>query len=121
MNKQIQETVGVFCRFANIRLAKLQHGAELRIEMHRSLQQGRRPGGYRADWLKKSSTTLMAVLGKIAEEFDKEHPDDKASLADLMDITATTMGMLKKENGDDDEDEDCECEECGMPMDDEEY
>lgn len=103
MDTEISEAVGVFVRYANLRQNRLEYGMKMRAEMHKALTEGKRPPGYRAHWIKENAAVLLSVLGEIAKDFDSQHPEDKCSLADLMDVTATCMGMLKKENGTDDD------------------
>lgn len=106
MDQKLADAVSVFVQLALLRNAKLEFGMRMRQEMHKALEEGRRPPGYRADWIKSSAATMVSVLGEIAKDFNTEHPDDTCSLADLMDITATTMGLLKRSNGEEDEEDD---------------
>lgn len=96
--EQAKETAAVFVELIEQRKKLLEHGMKLRLEMHKAMEEGRRPTGYRADWIRRSATIMLSVLQEIARDFDLEHTDDRCSLADLMDVTATTMGLLKKEN-----------------------
>jgi hypothetical protein len=102
MNPQIDAVVSVFCRLANQNVKKLEHGRDLRIAMHEAIVKGQKPVGYRPAFLRESSQVVISLLGELAEEFDQQHQDDKASLHDLMDVLATAVGLLKREiDGDD--------------------
>lgn len=105
MDADISSAINVFLKLVKNRAERLQHGAKLRNEMHNIIDAGKQPTGYRAEWLKESAAVLIHVLGQIAEDFDDKHADDKASISDLLDVTATAMGSLRKEAGFDDEDD----------------
>ena len=94
----ISQTVEVFVKLSLDKEKRLKHGAQLRHEMHEAIKAGKRPGGYRPGWIRQSAGLMIGVLGEIAAQFDLEHPEDKASLSDLCDITATCMGLLKKDD-----------------------
>ena len=63
--------------------------------MHKVLEQGGQPGGYRAQWLKDSAMVIIDTLGDLAQDFDDSHCDDRCSANDLFDIMATAIGILK--------------------------
>ena len=69
--------------------------------MHQAVAEGKRPTGYRADWLRDSALRIVGVLGDIAAEFDEKHraDNDKCSLLDLLDLVCTANGMLRREAG----------------------
>lgn len=75
---------------------RLTQGMIRRQAMHDQIKRGETPVGYRPDWIKSQARELVRALATAAEEFDLAHPDDKASVSDLMDILATTIGMFKK-------------------------
>jgi hypothetical protein len=85
----------VFIALAREHETRMERGARLRKEMHEALQEGREAVGYRPDFIRDSAILIIQALGELAKEFDAEHPDDKCSGADLMDIIATVAGLLK--------------------------
>jgi hypothetical protein len=85
----------VFESMLTEKLDRLKHGAILRQTMFDTIQRGETPKGYRADWLRKQAAHLNSALGEIARKFDAEHPDDKCSVQDLLDILATTTDLYR--------------------------
>jgi hypothetical protein len=74
---------------------RLTHGAELREVMHEQLRGGVEPAGYRFPWITQSALELVNELQRIAKTFNEQHPDDKASLSDLLDIVKTAEAYLE--------------------------
>lgn len=95
--EKIDFAVQVMKKFAENQELKLARGARLRSELREAIKRGQAPKGYRADWLRDSGYQLLRVLSKIANKFDREHPDDRASVSDLMDILNTAQFLLKKQ------------------------
>jgi hypothetical protein len=93
---KIDFTIRVFVKLAQDREDRLQRGARLRKEMHKALESGENPVGYRVSWIKESSLSIIDLLSDIAKEFDRQHIDDKCSSIDLLDIVTTVFGLLKK-------------------------
>ena len=106
MDLEINRAVSVFVQIAANSKKRLVHGASLRAEMRKAMEEGRKPTGYRAEWLRESACILVHVLGDIAADFDAEHLDDRASITDLMDIVATAAGLLQHEAGKGEDDDD---------------
>lgn len=75
---------------------RLQNGLRKRNEIRAAIQRGEIPKGYRMDWLRDSGYEVISLLTKIAQKFDKQHPTDKASVNDLIDILSTTSLLLQK-------------------------
>ena len=100
----IQKTIDTFVQLTSQHANRLKRGTKLREKMHNAVAEGKRPTGYRAEWLRASAIKIVEVLGEIAEEFDEKHAADwdKSSILDLMDILSTANGMLKHEAGLDD-------------------
>lgn len=92
---QIKFSIAVFSRLLTTKMDRLERGVQLRKQMHEAIKRGEKPTGYRAKWLKDSALEMVSVLGEIARKFDEKFPDDRASVSDLMDVLATTMGLIK--------------------------
>ena len=74
--------------------ARVARGAGLRAEMQAALARGEPPIGYRAEWLRATAHAVVALVARAGESFNVDHPDDAASLADLLDTLATARTML---------------------------
>jgi hypothetical protein len=68
--------------------------AKLRAEMHAIIDNGQRPEGYRANWVRSAVGHVIELLSEIAEQFNAEHQDDVATTGDVLDILATAKGHL---------------------------
>lgn len=75
---------------------RLQRGLILRQAMHDSVKRGETPTGYRSPWIKAAAVGLAKHLGEVAKAFDAEHPQDKASVSDILDILATAEGLFRR-------------------------
>ena len=74
---------------------RLQRGIKLRELMRKDLENGKTPSGYRYEYLKDSAYKVINLLGKLAEDFDNEHPDDRYSAGDIADVVATVEMLIK--------------------------
>jgi hypothetical protein len=75
---------------------RLKHGLFLRNQFQGILKQGRVPMHPRFEWLRKQSRTMLELLLAMAQDYDKTNPatNDKASMADLLDICDMTRGHI---------------------------
>jgi hypothetical protein len=73
---------------------RLANGAELRQYVKAVVERGEKPTGYRADWLITSADSVLIHLDSLVQKFNEQHPDDMASLADLLDIIMTARKKL---------------------------
>lgn len=96
--EKMQYATSVFVAMVSEREDRLARGVRLREAMHEQIERGEKPTGYRADWLKQAALKLVRQLQQMASEFDKDHPDDKCSVADLLDVLATTQGLFYRED-----------------------
>lgn len=92
---QVDFTVAVLKSLSTNAHDRLEYGRILRQKMHDQIVRGEEPTGYRAEWLKSVAVDLIGRLGAAAHEFDNSHVNDKASVADLLDILATAMNLLE--------------------------
>lgn len=96
--EKIQYTTSVFVAMVSEREDRLARGVRMRNAMHEQIARGEKPTGYRPEWLKHSAIKLVQTLQQMASDFDKAHPDDKCSVADLLDVLATTKGLFYRED-----------------------
>ncbi|NDG28447.1 MAG: hypothetical protein EB120_14875 [Proteobacteria bacterium] len=95
--EKIEFVMKIMEKFVENQELKLARGARLREEIRQTIQKGQMPKGYRAEWLINSGHEILAALSKIAKKFDRDFPDDRASVNDLMDILTTAQFLLKKQ------------------------
>jgi hypothetical protein len=74
--------------------ARLANGSRLRKEILEAVKGGVPVDHYRYAWLVEASQQLVDVLQIMAADFDKAHPDDMCSGADLMDVLRVTYTKL---------------------------
>jgi hypothetical protein len=96
LSEKISFTTAVFTRLASEKMDRLNRGLVLRQAMHDAIKRGEKPTGYRPQWVQDQALELVKTCGLMAQKFDEAHPDDKASVSDLLDILATAMGLFKK-------------------------
>jgi hypothetical protein len=75
---------------------RLLRGLKLRQEMHDAIERGERPTGYRPDFIRAGTVKLIKMLDELAGEFNRAHPEDQCSGSDLLDVLASTNGLLKR-------------------------
>src|SRR5690348_76518 len=73
---------------------RLARGAVLRAQMQRQLEAGLPVTGYRVTFLAVVSRDIMSLLCAAAERFNRDHPDDLLSTADMLDCLATSRSRL---------------------------
>lgn len=93
---QIDFTVRTLAAVKNRDAARLARGSAIRELLHKQLKLGMAPEHYRLEWINRSIGRVIDTLGQVAAEFDREHPDDKASVNDFADILASTMLTLQR-------------------------
>ncbi len=74
---------------------KLRWGVIQRENMASELRAGKKPEGYRADWLRNTASIIIQVLGAQAQGFNTAYPYDRISINDLMDVLQTSYTRLK--------------------------
>ncbi len=78
--------------------ARLAHGARLRAEMKRQIEQGEEPlPAYRNRWLKESAFAIIRLLAERGETFNAMHEDDAVSVADFLDSIWSARSILLKQ------------------------
>lgn len=75
---------------------RLQRGLQLRKEMWDAVKAGKPTTGYRAEWVRRSGLKIVALLKNIAQDFNNQHSDDRASMHDMLDILAQAKVQLNK-------------------------
>jgi len=74
--------------------AALKRGLMRRTEMVKAMEKGESVSGYRSDWISQSADRVLQVLRECAKTLHEEHPDDRASALDLIDILATARSRV---------------------------
>lgn len=93
--EKIEYAASAFEALVGSQQDRLSRGTILRQRMHAALKRGERPEGYRPEWIRECALELVHTLQAMSEEFDLEHPDDKASVGDLLDVLATTTNLFR--------------------------
>ena len=78
---------------ANLK-SRLQAGAADRDRLASSLERGESPTGYRLDWHLQASKKLWGLLVEEARQFNAQHPGDRVSVADMLDVLASATARL---------------------------
>ncbi len=92
---QIDATVTTFINVIRHQERRLRNAAALRKVLGEALDRGEDPAHYRLEFLRTSVLRVNDALAECARQFDAEHPDDRCSAADFIDILATTMHRLQ--------------------------
>ncbi len=66
----------------------------MREQLFRALEEGLEPDHYRIEWIRQSVNQVFDVLQTIALQFNDQHPDDKCSAQDLMDILNSAVATI---------------------------
>ena len=99
---RLQQAADFFYHLVCNNEKRLQNGLSERERIKKQIQNGDRPSGYRAEWLRKSSARVITLLQEIAQEFDTIYTTDKFSALDLIDILSTTQRKIKSSLEDED-------------------
>src|SRR5512138_915004 len=75
---------------------RVRNGQRLRAKILQAIQNGEVPDGYRWAWVKSSSNQLLELLQMMADDFNKAHPDDMATIIDLLDILSIADKKLRE-------------------------
>lgn len=87
----------VFVELLTSTTAKLNRGAQLRREMLVAIRNGRTPtDNYRYQWLVRAANALVSRAAELAQEFNAQNPQDRASADDLMDALARAAALIER-------------------------
>jgi hypothetical protein len=78
---------------------RLTYGSELRGSMHKQIKKGVEPDTYRWFWIKTEAKGLMPFLAEAAHRLNEDHPSDRASIDDMIDILKMAIVYLGKGGG----------------------
>jgi hypothetical protein len=95
--EKIDYATTAFQCLVNEQQNRLRRGLILRQKMHNAIERGEDPDDYRARWMKETTGKLARFLAEEAERFNKQHVNDMASVADLLDILATATHHFQNE------------------------
>jgi hypothetical protein len=90
------ETLTAILRHEHRRAAT---GATMRTHLHKQIELGNDPEHYRMDWLRESVLEIMEHLQIIADNFNRTHDNDKASIGDMLDILHSTAKNIRTKTG----------------------
>lgn len=92
---EIEFIKGVFSRVVAHENHRNAIGGAIRNHLHEQLAMGVKIDHYRSEWLHDSINQVIDVLEQIGHEFNKAHPEDKCSTADLADIAGSVVTTLR--------------------------
>lgn len=87
----------ILLKFVTDRESKLKYGLQRRAEMFALIAKGEEPKGYRPEWLKSAVSAVIKVLLSKAQEFNAKYPQDCISSKDFLDVLATALDRIKKQ------------------------
>lgn len=77
----------------------LDNGLKIRDEIRKKIEAGEEPDHYRVDWLRETALQCIGFIGETAKMFNSEHPNDKISQNDMLDVLITAANMVVKYSG----------------------
>lgn len=78
--------------------ARFEHAVRARREMRAAIRAGHPPREhYRYRWLLAKAMELGDLLTRWGLEFDEQHPDDSATLLDLLDVVNTARTVIVRQ------------------------
>lgn len=81
---------------------RLAIGMAVRNHMHEQLSHGIQIDHYRSDWIRDSIVRVIDLLDAIRKDFNRAHPEDKCSSADILDIADSVTATLRGDSRTDD-------------------
>ena len=92
---QIEFVKATFSRVLAHEKQRMAMGMAIRNHLHDQLAAGVEIDHYRMEWLHSSISRVIDLLEQIGSEFNKAHPDDKCSSADLLDIASSVTSTIQ--------------------------
>lgn len=86
----------IFTRTKLNEQAKYRKGQGIRQMIFDKLAQGENVENYRIDFLRNSVNKLFHFMEELGMDFNKKHPDDCWTAADLGDVLVTAINCLNK-------------------------
>jgi hypothetical protein len=74
--------------------SRLENGMAIRQQMHAALNAGLTFEHYRSAWLSVCVQSVIDHTRELCTEFDKTHPEDAASILDMMDILVEAADFI---------------------------
>lgn len=96
LEERIKKAVDLFKRLREPHEKQLEYAYASRQRMIKEIEDGKRPSGYRYEFLANSADKVIDFLETIADEFNTIYTHDRCTLDDLIDIVATVKYRLKK-------------------------
>jgi len=102
---RLQEASDFFYHLVCNNEKRLKNGLAERERIRKQIQNGEQASGYRAQWLRKSSTRVIHLLQDIAREFDSIYTTDRFSALDLIDVLSTAKKKIESNLSQEDEED----------------
>jgi hypothetical protein len=74
-------------------------GAALRNHIHKQLVMGIEPNHYRMEWLRDGVNIIIGELRFMADNFNKEHPNDAVGVGDMLDVLTSSIRTIANKTG----------------------
>lgn len=100
-NARIEFSCDVIGAVIRRQQTRLQNGLRKRNEMFRDMDEHGVSDGYRYEWLKSSVLSVIDELNRLGAEFNRQFPEDRASLDDYLDVLFSATETLKGFKGSD--------------------
>lgn len=75
--------------------SRFDKSKEDRDRIAQQIKNKERPSGYRVDWISDTSLDVVDLIKKSCRNFNSDHPDDIATVEDMMDILGAAMSRIK--------------------------
>lgn len=97
--QEIEATQHAFSQVIRRERQRLANGFKMRDYLAEQLASGVYPDHYRITWIEDGVTSVINHLRDLAIRFDEEHPNDKVSAHDFVDVLRSAIGTLATRSG----------------------
>lgn len=99
-DEQIQFLANVLHKIRTDNNIKIQYGKLKRLEIKEAIDNGEFVKNYRTDWIYATRSKMVDLLEVEVGRFNDAYQHDRISMADMMDVVANLMELLKKASAD---------------------
>lgn len=99
-DEQIQFLANVLHKIRTDTGVKLQYGKLKRLEIKEAIDNGEAVKNYRTDWIYSTRSKMVDLLEEEVKRFNDAYQHDRISMADMMDVVANLMELLKQASAD---------------------
>jgi hypothetical protein len=100
MTRDINEVARIISSCGSNQKIRLQRGIKRRRLMAEAIERGEPVSGTRVDWLVSTYLEILNTVGRCAEKFNSENPDDLISNDDFGDALLTTLRNWEEDQND---------------------